>query len=418
MDKWKNITFSKEEEEGVVVADDEVCEEESFQRTLAGKLWLEGSFNARAFKATMISAWKLRNPVDIQDLSKNLFLFKFSSRRDLEFVLKNGPWSFDRALLVLNRVSGEEQPSDLDMHFGVFWVRIYDLPLMLRSEAMARKLGSLVGKFEELDMRDACRNGRFMRLKVTIDLKLPLKRGTMVKFKEKNVRVHFKYERLPTFCFVCGRISHQLKDCESLEDLTEEGFEELEEQDLSFGQWLRASPLPKMLEEVKKKDSSSGTCSKSLFNASSSHSKCEPKDKEVEDENEVQQSKQKVLSKEINPKLSDDISKSADVETVAESLGEVVLSSATPEAGNIARGGVMPKRKWVRKKGERRNKVSSKKTLEHENSKRQLVDVMIVDGSVEDCGSGEKKRRQVAESDPNLTPLPEVVLEAQHRLSQ
>lgn len=75
-----------------------------------------------------------------------------------------------------------------------------------------------------------------MMIKVLIDLNLPLKREIMVKFKEKNLRVHFKYERLPTFCFVCGRIGHQLKDCEALEDLTEEGFEELEEQDLSFGQ--------------------------------------------------------------------------------------------------------------------------------------------------------------------------------------
>lgn len=118
MDKWKSIAFLKEEEEGVVVEEEEVYEEEFFQRTLAGKLWMENSFNVRAFKSTMISAWKLKNQVDIQDLSKNLFLFKFSSKRDLEFVLKNGPWSFDRALLVMNRISGEEQPSDLNMHFA------------------------------------------------------------------------------------------------------------------------------------------------------------------------------------------------------------------------------------------------------------------------------------------------------------
>src|SRR3954471_16744334 len=106
---------------------------------------------------------------------------------------------------------------------------------MLRSEAMARKLGGILGKFEEMDMREANRNGRFLRIKVTLDLKLPLKRGTVVKFKEKNLRIHFKYERLPTFCFVCGRLGHQMKDCEAVEDLSEEGYEELEEQDLSYG---------------------------------------------------------------------------------------------------------------------------------------------------------------------------------------
>ncbi|XP_058749387.1 uncharacterized protein LOC131622377 [Vicia villosa] len=292
MEQWKNVAFSKEEEEGVVVAEEEVCEEESFQTTLAGRLWMDSSYNVRAFKSTMINAWRLKNHVEIQDLSKNLFLFKFASKRDLESVLKNGPWSFDRALLVLKRVSGEEQPSDLNMHFSPFWVRIYELPLMLRSEAMARKIGSIIGTFEEMDTREACRNGRFLRIKVTVDLKLPLKRGTMVKFKEKNLRVHFKYERLPTFCFVCGRIGHQLKDCESLEELTEAGFEELEEQDLSYGQWLRASPLPKMSDQVKKKESSSGNCSKSLFNAPSSQSRCEPKEKGLLEDNEVQQAQE------------------------------------------------------------------------------------------------------------------------------
>ncbi|KAI5439210.1 hypothetical protein KIW84_024843 [Lathyrus oleraceus] len=55
----------------------------------------------------------------------------------------------------------------------------------------------------------------------------------IVKFKEDNLRVHFKFERLPIFCFVCGQIGHQLKDCEALEELNDEGFEEIEEHELS-----------------------------------------------------------------------------------------------------------------------------------------------------------------------------------------
>ncbi|CAL5213269.1 unnamed protein product [Lathyrus oleraceus] len=125
MERWKNMQFSKEEEEGMIAATKEVCKEESFQRTLAGKLWADSSFNARAFKSTMISAWKLKNLVEIHDLSKNLFLFKFSTRRNLKFVLISEPWSSDRSLLILKRVFEEEKSSDLNMHFGTFWVRIY-----------------------------------------------------------------------------------------------------------------------------------------------------------------------------------------------------------------------------------------------------------------------------------------------------
>ncbi|XP_058756011.1 uncharacterized protein LOC131629230 [Vicia villosa] len=265
MERWKNIPLSKEEEEGIVAAEEEANGEETFRRSLAGKLWTEGSFNSRAFRSTMVSAWRLKNPVEIQELNKNLFLFNFATKRDMEFVLKSGPWSFDRALLVLAKISGDEQPADTDLHTGAFWVRIYELPLALRIEAMAKKLGNILGEFVEADPKEAYRNGRFLHVKVKVDLKKPLKRGTMVKYKEKSLRVHFKYERLPTFCYICGRIGHQMKDCEDLEDMTEEGFEDLDEQELSYGQWLRASPLPKLGEEHRTKDSSSGTRSRSLL---------------------------------------------------------------------------------------------------------------------------------------------------------
>ncbi|CAK8566017.1 unnamed protein product [Lathyrus sativus] len=185
----------------------------------------------------MLSAWKLKNLVEVHELSKNLFLFCFATKRDLEGFLNNGPWSFDWNLLVLSRVS-----------------------------TMAKKLGGVLGKFEELDSKEAHRNGRFLRIKVNIDLKKPLKIGTMVRFKEKILRVHFKYECLPTFCFICERVGHQLKDCKPVGDLSKEGFEVLEEQDLAFGACLRASPLPRIQEDHRKKEFNSSLCRKSLFN--------------------------------------------------------------------------------------------------------------------------------------------------------
>lgn len=115
-----NLQLSKEEEDGVTVKIEEVCEEEVFQWTHARKLWTDNSFNSRALTNTMIGAWKLKNPVEVQELTKNLFLFRFSIKRDLEGVLPNYPWSFERNLLVLARVSGEEQPSDLNMHYDNF----------------------------------------------------------------------------------------------------------------------------------------------------------------------------------------------------------------------------------------------------------------------------------------------------------
>ncbi|XP_058741861.1 uncharacterized protein LOC131614267 [Vicia villosa] len=424
MDKWREIPLSKEEEEGVIAEEEEVCGEEIFQRTLAGKLWTDNSFNSRAFTSTMTGAWKLKNPVEIQELSKNLYLFRFATKRDLESVLRNGPWSFDRNLLILTRVSGEEQPSALNMHFGTFWVRIYELPLMLRTESMARKLGGILGSLEEVDQNEAHRNGRFLRIKVSIDLNQPLKRGTMVRFKEKNLRIYFKYERLPTFCFVCGKVGHQLKDCDSVEDLSEEGFEELDEQELSYGTWLRASPLPKITDEQRKKETKSSSCSKSLFNVSSGQSGCGSKNKEKEGDGEVEQKKDENGGKGkevVQEKAAKPGVQVLEIEAVAEFLGAVDISNIGSGKNLIPKGSGARKKKWTRKSTTRKTLCRQEKKLEQEIGKRPLVDVMIIEGNVDECGSGEKKRRSeaVATNAKNEQKLiPEVVLEDQHRLTQ
>jgi hypothetical protein len=132
----------------------------------------------------------------------------------------------------------------------------------------ALKLGNVMGKFEEADSKESHRLGRFLRTKVTIDLTKPLKKGTIVRYNGKDLKVFFKYERLPTFCFVCGRIGHQIRDWDEAEGNEGEGYEEIEEKELSFGPWLRASPLPRNTFE-QRRDSGSSSCSKSLFTGAS-----------------------------------------------------------------------------------------------------------------------------------------------------
>lgn len=50
MDKLKNVDLTEEEEIWITVEDYDVGEDEIFKRTLAGKLWLDNTYNARAFK--------------------------------------------------------------------------------------------------------------------------------------------------------------------------------------------------------------------------------------------------------------------------------------------------------------------------------------------------------------------------------
>lgn len=86
-----------------------------------------------------------------------------------------------------------------------------------------------------------------------------------------------------------------------------------------------------MVDEVRKKESSSSTCSKNFLNAPSSQSRCEPKEKGLAEDNEVQQSKEGGALIENVPEISKYNQRGLDIETLAESLGVVDLSVAKPE---------------------------------------------------------------------------------------
>lgn len=55
---------------------------------------------------------------------------------------------------------------------------------------------------------------------------------------------------------------------------------------------------------------------------------------------------------------------------------------------------MVQKRKWIRKKGVKKNGGTQLKAQNMIIMKRQLVNVMITKGSIDDCGGSEKKRKQ------------------------
>ena len=81
--------------------------------------------------------------------------------------------------------------------------------------------------------------GRLIRIKVNLDISLPLCRGQVITFESGNKHwVSFKYEHLPNICYWCGRLDHNDKNCalwiRSKGSITEE--------DKQYSHTLRAPP--------------------------------------------------------------------------------------------------------------------------------------------------------------------------------
>lgn len=104
------------------------------------------------------------------------------------------------------------------------------------SEIVGKQLGNFIGKFIEYDTNNNAVAWRsYMRLCVAIDVRNPLKRCKKIRKQGGDwFVVNFKYERLNSFCFLCGRLGHTERFCDTL--FISAGGEIKRE----WGAWLRA----------------------------------------------------------------------------------------------------------------------------------------------------------------------------------
>ncbi|KAH0974387.1 hypothetical protein GBA52_016286 [Prunus armeniaca] len=78
--------------------------------------------------------------------------------------------------------------------------------------------------------------GRFLNIRVSVDVSTPLRRGKKMMLPSGNtVFVEFRYERLSEFCFCCGRVGHVFKECSFVDPTAKHAS------DKPYGIWLRAT---------------------------------------------------------------------------------------------------------------------------------------------------------------------------------
>lgn len=111
---------------------------------------------------------------------------------------------FNNHLLVFHWWAMGEDPLKVPLVFAFFWVQIHDvLPGFFFFVLLARQLDEYIGNFVEYDSESIVRGLRnFMRVRVYLDMCLPLKRKKKLLFSLGNINyVYFRYERLTLFCF-------------------------------------------------------------------------------------------------------------------------------------------------------------------------------------------------------------------------
>jgi len=99
----------------------------------------------------------------------------------------------------------------MDFTKALFWVQVYDMPLTCMNREVGHMIGATIGLVEEVDVTgDGVGWGRCLRIRVYIDLTKPLHRGRALIINGKSILV---CEKLPHFCYHCGRIYHAHSTC-------------------------------------------------------------------------------------------------------------------------------------------------------------------------------------------------------------
>ena len=216
---------------------DDVGGENTFELSLVGRFLTDRSINFNFMRDRFSHLQRPGKGVCISELVNQRYIFKFFHVVDLKIVLAGGPWTYDNHLLILHWIQPGEYPNQIPLNSIDIWIQIFDLPSSCMSELVGKKLGNYIGSFLEYDTSNNGGNLKeYMRLRVSMDVRPPLKRGKRLRTPNGDgFFVSFKYERLSLFCFICGCLGHSDRFCPQLFTIPEEEITR------GWGVWLKAS---------------------------------------------------------------------------------------------------------------------------------------------------------------------------------
>ena len=135
---------------------------------------------------TFSQLWRSTSGFKIRSLEGHIVLFVFSNPGVITRIIQSEPWCFDKHLVVLEKYDNDVPFQELQFLRASFWVQVHDIPVRFMSKAIAEEICDIIG--------EVCRSiggvdedgGSFIRVKVNLDISLPLCRGRLVSSENGN----------------------------------------------------------------------------------------------------------------------------------------------------------------------------------------------------------------------------------------
>jgi hypothetical protein len=138
--------------------------------------------------------------------------------------MNNGPWQYDFNMLILKEYEGNKRPSEMIFDKVDIWVRVTDLPPDKRMDGFGKALVNWLGEVVMVDVdKDGMARGKHLRVQAKISVYEPLVPGFYLKTSLEDkigTWFDFHYQKVPHFCFECGRLVHEGGLCDPPIDST------------------------------------------------------------------------------------------------------------------------------------------------------------------------------------------------------
>lgn len=104
-------------------------------------------------------------------MGAGVMLAKFENQNNTYRVYRDGPWHFDKCLILVKDFDDVQQVKNICMKEISFWVLVHNLPLMAYNEYEEKEVGTAMETLEEVNLDyGETKCGEFMKIKVRIDI--------------------------------------------------------------------------------------------------------------------------------------------------------------------------------------------------------------------------------------------------------
>ena len=108
------------------------------------------------------------------------------------------PWSFDRHLVILQRLENTTSVDALKLDSVLIWVQVHHIPVSYLNRGVAEDLCEAIGMVDRSANDTEVDRGNFFRIQVRVDISIPLCRVECCQWRmAKNVGCHSNMNIFP-----------------------------------------------------------------------------------------------------------------------------------------------------------------------------------------------------------------------------